>query len=251
MNKQKPSYRPILFTLLLCLVAGALVIHFSGADAQTTVPKIQLSYFKDNAEFATSIEQSLQTEIGKQKYFWIGYEPENKAQIDLSQLLKQEIEKHNGPFDIVIVDKELMLAVEIEKEFGMTHEILLKENFAEVAELINANKDKKILVITAAIYSTNFIQANPHGKIQELTQLKPFAFSLGFFPAVIEEERQTLFKCDTEDKTGTSPWACGIINKSRAIRRRIDLVKLQQAPPPRIGLMDITGDADYMILLGK
>lgn len=251
MQKQKPNYRPILFTLLLSLVAAALVIHFSGVDAQKTVPKIKLSYFKNNTEFATAIEESLHAEITKAKYFWIGYEPENEVHIDLTKLLKHEIEKQNGPFDIIIVDQELMLGEEKEKAFGLTHEIPLKEKYADAAVLIKANQDKKILVITASIYSTNFIKENPHGKIIELTKLNPIAFSMGFFPAVIEEERNTIFKCDTEDKTGTAPWACGVINKARTIRRRIDLTKLQQTPPPRIGLMDVSGDSDYMILLGK
>lgn len=251
MQKQKPNYRPILFTLFLSLVAAALVIHFSGGDSQTTVPKIKLSYFKDNTEFAATIENSLHLEIGKSKYFWIGYEPENEAHIDLTKLVKNEIEKQNGAFDIVIVDQELMLGEEKEKAFGLTHEIPLKEKYVDAAELIKANQDKKILVITASIYSTNFIKENPHGKIKELTKLSPLAFSMGFLPAVIEEERNTIFKCDTEDKTGTSPWACSVINKARTIRRRIDLVKLQQSPAPRIGLMDTSGDTDYMILVGK
>lgn len=251
MQKQKFNYRPILFTLLLSLVAGAIVLYFTQGEAAKTLPKVKLTYFKDNTEFAAEIEKSLHTEIGKDKYFWIGYEPENEVQIDLTKLIKQEIEKQNGAFDIVIVDKELMLVEDIEKSFGMTHEIPLKEKYVDAAELIKANEGKKILVITAAIYSTNLIKQNPHGKIKELIKIEPTAFSLGFFPAVVEHERNTLFKCDTEDKTGTSPWACAVVNKARTIRRRIDLVKLQQTPMPRIGLMDIAGAKDYMILVGR
>lgn len=251
MQKQKANYRPLLFTLLLALGAAAAVIYFTGREAQKTLPKIKLSYFKDNNEFASAIEQSLHSEIGKQKYFWIGHEPEKENQIELSNLIKQEIEKQNGPFDIVIVDKELVLAENNEKAFGMTHEIPLKEKFNEAAELIKANKDKKILVITAAIYSSNFILTNPHAKIKELTQVTPMTFSLGYFPALTEDERYSLFKCDTEDKTGTSPWGCAVLNKARTIRRHIDLAKLKATPAPRLGLMDITGDADYMVLVGK
>lgn len=250
-QKQKPNYRPLFFTLMLSIAAAAAVIFFTVGEAQKTVPKISLSYFKDNSEFANSIEKRLHLEIGNQKYFWIGFEPENVNQIDLTTLLKQEIEKQIGTFDIVIVDKELGLSDEQEKSFAKTHEIPLKENFVEAADLIKANKDKKILVITAAIYSSNFIQANPHGKMKEITQLKPFVFSMGFFPAMAEEEKLGLFKCDTEDKTGTSPWACTVLNKSRAIRRRIDLEKLKTDPMPRIGLMDLTGVTDYMVLVGK
>lgn len=251
MQKQKPSYRPLLFTFILALLAAAAVIYFGGAKTPTTTPKIKLSYFTDNGEFASAIEQTVHTEIGKAKYFWIGYEPEKENQYELTNLIKLEIEKQNGPFDIVLIDQELTLGEEKEKFLGKTHEIPLKEGFNDAAELIKANKDKKILVITAAIYSTNLIQNNPHGKIKELTQSKPMVFSLGYFPALTEEEDNTLFKCDTEDKTGTSPWGCAVINKARTIRRRIDITKLKTTPAPRIGLMDLAGEADYMVLVGK
>ena len=251
MQKQKPNYRPLFFTMILCLVAAAAVLFFTKDEAQTTVSKIKLSYFKDNVEFATAIENNLRSEIGKQKHFWIGYEPDNKVQIELSHLIKQEIEKQIGAFDVVIVDKELALDADLKKSFAMTHEIPLKENFGEAAELITAAKDKKILVITAAIYSSNFIQANPHGKINEITQMKPFVISLGFLPITNSDETRTVFRCDTEDKTGTAPWACAVINKARTVRRRVDLNKLQETPPLRVGLMDSTGETDYMVLVGK
>ena len=251
MEKQKANYKPLLFTATLALCAAAAVFYFSVGEEQSTTPKIKLGYFNDNTEFVNSIKENLPSEIGKQKYFWVGYEPEKENQIDLTKLLKQEIEKQIEAFDIVVIDKELTMPEEHEKALGMTHEIMLKENFAEVADLVKANKDKNILVITAAIYSTNMIKANPHAKINDLTKVKPLVFSMGYFPAAAEEERNLVFKCDTEDKTGTSPWGCTVLNKSRAIRRRIDLGKLNVNPPPRIGLMDLTGESDYMILLGK
>lgn len=251
MDKQKANCKPILFTLLLAGIAAFAVMYFTGSNAQQTEPKIRITYFKDINEYATTIEQLLHSEIGQQKYFWIGYEPEKENQIQLTNLLKKEIEKQNGAFDIVIVDKELALAEEQKSFFAMTHYIPVKENYNEIAEMIKANKDKKILVITAAVYSSNLIENNSHKKVNDLTQTKPLVLSLGFFPAMAEEERFNVFKCDTEDKTGTAPWGCTVINKSRAIRRRIDLEKLKGTPSPVIGLVDATGDADYMILVGK
>lgn len=251
MEQQKPNYKPILFTVILGLIAAAGVFYFTRTDTPTTIPIIKTTYFKSNQELADSIESELQTETLKHKYFWIGHEPDNEVQLEITNSLKQKIEKQNGAFDIVLVDKELMLGEEKEKFLGMTHEIPLKENFEDVAKLITDNKDKKILVITASIYSTNFIQANPHGKINKITQLKPFAISMGFFPVANNEERRSVFKCDTEDKTGTAPWACAVISKARTVRRKLDLVRLGEAPAPRVGLMDSTGETDYMVLVGK
>lgn len=251
MQKQKPNYRPLFFTVLLAIVAAASVIYLTVGESQKTLPKIKVSYFKDNNEFANAIEQRLSQEIGQNKYFWLGYEPEKANQFDLTVLVKNAIEQKNGSFDIIILDRELHLAEDKAQALGSVQQILLKEHFSNVAELIKANKDKKILIVTAAIYSTNFIKENPHGKIFEITQLKPMTFSMGYFPSVMEEEKNNLFKCDTEDKTGTSPWGCAVLNKARAVRRKIDLAKLNEAPGVLLGLMDLTGEKDYMILVGK
>lgn len=251
MQKQKTNYKPLLFTLLLALVAAVTVMNFSGGSVQTTTPKIQVSYFKDNNEFVAAIESNLQKEMDQRKYYWIGFEPGKNEQFELLNLLKQNIEKKNGPFDVVIIDKELNLEEDQKKTLAPTHELFVKEETDQIAELVKANKDKKVLVITAAIYSSNLVVGNPLLKVKELTQIKPIAFSLGYFAVLPEDEKNILFKCDTEDKTGTSPWACGVLNKARAIRRRIDLQKLQEAPVPRIGLMDLTGENDYMVLVGK
>lgn len=251
MQKQKPNYKPIMFTVLLGLVAAAALYYFTAGDSPTTIPIMKTGYFQSNVELAEAIENNLHTEIGKQKYFWIGHEPDNEAQYNLTILLKQHIEKQNGPFDVVIIDKELMLGEEKEQALGKTHEIPLKENFEEAAALITANKDKKILVITASIYSSNLIALNPQGKIFEAIKIKPFSLSMGFYPVANKEERRSVFKCDTEDKTGTAPWACAVINKARTVRRTLQLEKLSGDTPPRIGLMDSTGQTDYMILVGK
>lgn len=251
MQKQNANYRPLLFTLILALGAAMAVMYFGKDDAQATQPKIRLNYYADNAAFVSEITTFLQADIEKQKYYWVGYEPEKENQIEFTKLLKQELEKKHGAFDIVLIDQELMLGEEKEAYLGKTHEIPLKENFAEASELIKANKDKKIFVITAAIYSTNLITTNPQAKVKELTQLTPIAFSLGNFPVLADDERHNLFRCDTEDKTGTSPWGCTVLNKSRAIRRRIDLEKLRQNPTLKVGLMDSSGKADYMVLVGK
>lgn len=251
MQKQKPNYRPLFFTMLLVLIAAGTVIYFTLGEAQRTLPKIKLSYFKDNVEFAQSIEMRLHLEIGQNKHFWIGYEPEKENQIDLALQLKGEIEKSIGAFNLVLIDRELGLSSEKLGLFGKTELISLKAHFAETAEIIKANKDKKILVITAAIYSTNLIKQNPRGQIFDLTQIRPMTFSMGYFPATLEDEKYNVFRCDTEDKTGTSPWGCAVLGKARAMRRKIDQKKLQQTPPLRLGLMDLTGENDYMILVGK
>ena len=56
-----------------------------------------------------------------------------------------------------------------------------------------------------------------------------------------------LFPCVTEDHAGTALWGCTVVNKARFTRRKIDTKNTK----PWIGLMDLTGENDYMLLLKK
>lgn len=252
MQKQKPNYRPLFFTLILSLLAAGAVIYFTLGDSQRTVPKIKPSYFSSSEEIVQAVLQRLHLEIGQKKYFWIGYEPEKIHQLNLSAQLMKGLEKVHGPFDQIILDQELGLTSEQIKLFGSPLIVPIKVDFENLAETLKASAaHKKTLVITAAIYSTSLIQQNPATKIFELIQVRPMTFSIGHFSVTSEDEKNNLFKCDTEDRTGTSPWGCAVLNKARSVRRRINMEKLKASPAPIMGLMDLTGESDYMILMGK
>ena len=221
-QKEQQNYKPLMFAGFLSLVAIAVVIYLTLGETQQTVPKITLSYFKGSTEFAESIDKILQLEISQQKYFWLGFEPEKANEYDLVLKLKTEIEKANGPFEMIILDKELGLEPEEKILLGSdVKELRLKEQAGEVAELIRVNKDKKILVVTAAIYSTSLILQNPLAKVRELAQIRPMTFSMGYFPSTSQDEQRSIFKCDTDDKTGASPWGCAVLGKARNARRKL------------------------------
>lgn len=238
----------VIYYIAAVFLAGILGLVYFGSDhAEKTEPKVKLSYFKSNLELAESIHSTLQPEMKQQKHFWFGIEPGAPQELDIYKELKALIEKENGPFEIVYVDQELKLPPGDTSLFGSPTPRLIKENWHEVAADIQKNADKNLLIITASIYSTNVIEENPLNKIKTLSGIKPITFSMGYFATTPEEERNNVFPCRTDDKEGVASWGCLVVNKARAQRRKIDMSKLNDSMKP--GLMDLTGEKAYMILV--
>lgn len=237
--------KPLYFVIAACVVGLGLFLSVFLGDAQKTLPKIKLSYFSSTDEVSEAVEHILQQEMLNEKSFWVGVEPEKKLHVELAASLVKSIEQRNGKFDMIFVDEELKLPPEQMQLFPNATPITLREKWGDFAEQIQTLNDKKYFVLTASIYTTTFLKQNPIAKIKEKNQIKPFTFSTGYFSANTEDEKNGLFPCaSAEDRTGINEWGCAMVNKSRSQRRRIEDTK-----KPIMGLMDLTGEKDYMILI--
>ncbi len=225
------------------------LVYFSRGQSEKTEPIIKLSYFKSNLEVAETIYSTLQAEIKQNKHIWFGIEPQAEREIDIYKELKSLIEKNNGAFDIVYVDKELSLSDADKSLLGATQVREIKENWGRVAQDLEANTGKNILVVTAAIYSTNVIPENPLYKMKASYGLNPLIFSMAYFAVKPEDERKIIFPCMTDNKEGIAGWGCLVVNKARTQRRRVDMTKINPPSSLIAGLMDKTGEKDYMILI--
>lgn len=241
--------KALFWVIGVSIVALGLFISVFLGDAQKTVPKITLSYFATEHEVAESVLKRLDQEVGQNKFFWIGIEPDKSGQLDIVQAVKQQIEKKIGPFDQIIIDEELKLSETFLAQIGKTQTVFLKENLQSVGEVLAKleQENKKYLFVTAAVYSNSFIKDNQIHLLKEKFKIKPMTISLGYYAANAEEEKDILFPCSTEDKSGTSNWGCAILNKARGTRRKFKF-DVQKAWS---GLMDLTGEDDYMLLLRK
>jgi hypothetical protein len=231
------------------IIALGLIISVMLGDAQKTVPKITLSYFENTNEVAQTVLKRLDQEVEQNHFYWIGVEPENPDQLDVLFSVKQHIEKKIGPFDQVIVDSELKLSDDFQKQLLTSQSVFLKENLDTVGQVLSKleSENKKYLFITASVYSNSFIKENQLHTLKEKYKIRPMTISLGTYAANPDEEKDLLFPCSTDDKSGTSNWGCEILNKARGTRRKFDF-KMQK---PWAGLMDLTGEDDYMLLLRK
>ncbi len=241
--------KAIYWVVAASVVALGIFISVSLDGAQKTVPKIKLSYFASETEIAESILKRLQLEIGQNNYFWLGLEPEKREQVAVAAAIKSEIEKKNGLFSQIIVDAELRLTSDELKQLGATENVLLKENLQSVGNVVlGLEKEKKnYLFITASLYTNSFIKENPLHQLKKNFSIHPLTISFGYFAALPNEEKEILFSCDTEDKSGASNWGCAIVNKARIVRRKFE----KDNSKPWSGLLDLTGETDYMLLLRK
>ena len=141
------------------------------------------------------------------------------------------------------------LSEEFLKSIQATQKVLLKENLDSVGSVLKMleEKNKKYLFVTASLYSNSFIKENQIHQLKKKYKINPMTISLGYFPITTETERDSTFRCSTEDKSGASDWGCALVNKARGIRRKFD-PKIQK---PWAGVMDLTGEKDYMLLLRK
>lgn len=233
----------------LFLAGVAALIYLSDGQSEKTESLVALNYFQSNQEFVEAVYNKLPTGTPKEKYFWFGIEPGAVNQLEIFSELKKYLEKQNGAFDLVYVDQELKLPVEAKNLFGNTIECEVKNDWSGVSKTINKNSDKKILVITAAVYSTNFLKQNPLDKINTATELQPITFSMGYFAVSTDDEKHNVFSCVTDDKEGVAAWGCMVLNKARSQRKKIDMKKISGENPSLMGLMDSTGEKNYMILV--
>ncbi len=219
------------------------------ADTQKTVPKITLSYFGNEAEIAQSVGKRLDQEIGQNSFFWLGIEPEKMDQFSVILALKNEIEKKNGTFAEVFVDAELKLPADFLKNLQTTQNVQLKENLDVVGPVLEKleQENKKYLFVTAALYSNSFIKENQIHQLKAKFKINPLTISMGYFSTSAGDENEATFRCLTEDKSGVSDWGCALVNKSRVVRRKFS----DKVAKPWSGVMDLTGEKDYMLLLRK
>ncbi len=238
--------KAIYWVIGVTVVAVGVFIFLLLGDTQKTIPKIQLSYFVDEKEIAESIQKRLDQEISKSNSFWIGLEPGRDEQLEVALQLKQQLEK-SAPFQTVILDQELNLRKEWVEKFKVVETIGIKENFQSVVALLAdmEQKNQRYLVITASIYATPLIKKNQIHQMKEIKPIQPMTFSFAFFPVRSELESSMLFGCNTEDHAGVSDWGCAVANKARFVRRKIS----EKNPKPWIGIMDLIGEKDYMLML--
>lgn len=238
----------LFWVLAVFMVATTVFVYFFLGETSKTLPKIKLSYFSDEKEVAQSVVKRLSQELAQNNFIWLGVEPEKNEQLEIVESLKNELEK-NSPFAHVIVDEELKLSSDFVKKIKANQVVILKENLSVIGEKLKdlEKENQRYLIITAAIYSNSVLKQNPINILKEKFLIRPMTFSMAYFPASTDEERNMIFPCRTDDKSGTADWGCLIVNKARFSRRKFEF----QNKKPWSGLMDLSGENDYILMLRK
>lgn len=250
----KKNLIPLYFVIASAVIGLAVMAVYMGRDMSKTEPVIKLSYFKSVPELAESILYSVENELKSESQFWIGIEPNKSNHVALAEELTLRL-KNLGNVEQVYVDEQLGLTelqlAGIAMAFPDFKILAIKESWFDLSEMQKKNELEKSVVITAAIYATSVLPQNPIDKIKkENPNFKPTTFSTGHFAINIEDEKNLTFPCGTEDRAGTNEWACGILNKARAQRRKIQPLS-EVENKTFLGVMDRTGEKDYMIVFAE
>lgn len=239
------------FIWVFTVVAASigLFVYMVRQDQTATLDtRITLSHYADEAALAEDIRAQAK-ELMAANHIWLGVEPNRMEQIDFVITLKQRLEKER-PFAHVIVDSELQLKPETVKKLAAGDVVPLKENLYEVGEKLAQLEKNGIsyLVVTAAIYSTSTLPRNPLDVLKTQFALNPATLSLAYFPVTAENEKNMVFPCRTaDDHTGTAPWGCLVVNKSRLLRKKIRADKNE----PWVGYMESSSPRDYVLVIHK
>lgn len=242
-----------LYFVIIAVVVG--LVYFTSAfmqDMEKTIPQIKLSYFPTVTEMAQTVLNRLEQELHDENQFWIGIEPQKQAHMQFAEELILLLKSQNKITQIYI-DEQLGFKDDemnaYAQAFPSLKIIAVRENWPQLSELYKNKQMNNTAVVTAAIYSTSMLVDNPIDKIKkDFPEFKPMTFSSGHFAVNTDDEQNNIFPCFTEDKTGTNKWACAVINKARSQRRNVQPMS-DVNPKKYLGLMDLTGEKDYMILL--
>lgn len=243
---------PLYFVIAAVVVGLVYFVSVYNEDMEKTTPKIKLSYFPTVTELAQTVISQLEQELKNENQFWIGIEPQKQAHINFAEELVFLLKNKNKIKQIYIDeqlgfdDKELSNLAAAFPDFKI---IPVRDNWPQLSDLYKKNEMNNTAIITAAIYSTSMLDGNPIDKIKkDFPEFSPTTFSSGHFALNTEDEKNNIFPCFTEDKTGTNKWACSLINKARTQRRTLQPL-LKDDQNKFLGLMDLTSDKAYMILL--
>ena len=242
------SHAALFWVLSVFIVSIGYFIYLIMDDKPIIRPKFEMSYFQDEAEIVETISKNLVLEFRQNEFYWIGIEPGKNEHIDMtSALIKKLKTLHN--FQKIIVDEELSLNSDVLKKLGASDIVLIKENLYSIGEKIQEleKEGSSYILVTASIYTNSFLSKNPLHILKEKFKLNPLTFSLAYFATTIDDEKNMVFGCRTDDQTGTSEWGCVTVSRARFVRKKIstDIIK------PWLGLMDLSSEKDYILMLKK
>lgn len=245
--KSKVSLYWFLFVVAASLGLFLYLIKQDSSRTLARLVKIEPTYFKNEEEVVKAIDKSLTEEIKKNQFYWLGVEPEKSEQIDVAIHIIKKL-KMQQSFQRIIVDEELGLKNDRLLQLGFTDVVSVKANLFELGERLHdfEKNSASYILVSASIYTNTFLKKNPLSILKEKYGLNPMTFSFAYFPITIKDEKNMLFPCHSEDQSGTSEWGCAVVSRARFARK-----KIKNDLQPWLGLMDLYGEKDYVLLFKK
>jgi hypothetical protein len=245
---------PIFYFLgAFAVITVGIFFSLKFGSQTKSVPKIKLSYFVDEFELAQAIHKRLNLEFRQAQVYVLGVEPNHDEHVQLWQnFLKISQTQPDLQVKNFIIEKALFESLSEErKQFLSQFKIVdLKSELNQMLDFLNEQslKNMKTMILVPNVYSFKILESSPFKKINNLQLEKNMIhLSASFFPEQPEDLAKMMFPCKSQesDVEGTAKLGCIIQNKAATVRRKI------KANQKMIGLMDLIGQNDYLVMIKK
>lgn len=253
-ESQSQRFFYIYMSLAAVVIGLGIFLTLKFGSQPSTSPQISLTYFKGEAEFAEAIHKRLNKELSASQVYVLGVEPSHAEHIQLwLEFIKQAQASSELAAQNFLIDKDLLEDTKGElrnqlSSFQAVHFQSQWPSFVNALETLTKDNQKTVIIVPN-IYSFKILRSSPFGALntQSFSKVKMIHLTASFFPEKPEDLGKMMFPCKSEesDGEGTARLGCLIQNKAATVRRKI------QPGENMIGLMDLIGEDDYLIMLKK
>lgn len=228
--------------MVIALGLGLAVNYSLGPQS---VPKIKFVQFPTAEKFGEEVLEKTKDEIRESNLVFLGVTPGQVEDLELWKGFLAANQEPGSRYDVVIIEPNLPYADVISARMSIS----LRDDRARLIEGVQKALDQKmrVAVIVPSVFSTQLLPGNPIDELKKENKLKFLSFSVVKYPLTPQQESEFEPRCavDKEDRIGTGALGCLIRSKARLLYRK----KFESAYFS--GLMDQTGESDYLILFNR
>ena len=242
----QPSMKYLYWSAVLLVIALGLGLAVSYSLEPHSVPKIKFSQVDHAGRFGEAILQRMREEVRENPLVFLGVTPGQVEDLELWKGFLDANQEAGSKYDFIVVEPQLPFIDMIPAQL----KIDIKEDRARFVEGVKKALSEKlrVAVIVPNIYSTQLLPENPVDLLKKENGLKFLSFSVTKYPLTNQQENEFEPRCNVnkeEDRQGTGSLGCIIRMKARlTYRKKLESGKFS-------GLMDQTGERDYLILFNR
>jgi hypothetical protein len=253
---KKLKMNPFAVFVLVVILAGVFALYQIGLRPKP-VAKIDLSIFPNEASYVSSIKLRLNQELKQMNVLVLGIDPKQMPQINL---VKEFIRANTDPvfsFNSIYIEQGLLSETGTENDFAQIakaneniqfHVSNFYENIEQNLQSLaqDHQEGKKILIITANIFSTDKIQNSVPLLVKDRLKINVSSFFTTTFPRKRDDEKDFPLQCQVEgvDQNGLGALSCLILQRARSLYRK----NIEAPAGSFLGIVDQVGLQDYVLM---
>lgn len=228
------------------LVAIGLYLAMTVSIQPQSIPKITFSQVVKPADLGKGIAQRMVVEVHDAPVLFLGVTPNSIEDIEMWKGFLEANNQKGLHYDTVIVEGDLAFVEAIPYNVNIN---LRKEEDRFVTGVKKAlSEGLRVAVIVPTIYSSQLLKGSMVNHLKSTYQLDITSFSISRFPTSEEQEIHFEPRCameESQDSDGTGALGCMIRGMARkTYRKKLEAGKFS-------GLMEQTGEKDYVVLFNK